>query len=99
MIYLGSIAAGIQSGVYGGLTTGLFSACQSMAATSVIGMGSVASGIGSLVAGASILGSSRKSKTDDDSNSEWEDSDLDSSAGNEIHLDTGRCSFITIFTP
>ena len=77
MIYLGSIAAGLQSTFYGGMTTGLFSACQSIAATSVIGLGPVVSGIGSLAAGATILGSSsRKIESGDDSDSESEASDL-----------------------
>ena len=43
-----------------------------MAATSVIGLGSVFSGIGSLAAGTTILGSSsRKIESGDDSDSEW----------------------------
>jgi hypothetical protein len=77
MIYLGSVAAGLQSSIYGGLTTGLFSTCQSIGATWVVGSGSIISGIGSLAAGASILGSSSgKTKTEDDSDSESEASDL-----------------------
>jgi len=76
----GSAAAGLQSAVYGGTTTtGLFSACQSIGATGVVGSGPLAtiSGIGSLAAGASILGSSsRKTKTGDDSGSKSEASDL-----------------------
>lgn len=81
MIYLGSVAAGLQSAVYGGSTAGLFSACQSIAATWVVGSGSIISGIGSLAAGATLLGSSsRKTETDDDSDSESEASDL--SGGN-----------------
>jgi hypothetical protein len=57
MIYLGSIAAGVQSSVYGGLTTGLFSTCQSIGATWVVGSGTPAiiSGIGSLAAGLRIF--------------------------------------------
>lgn len=78
MIYLGSIAAGLQSTVYGGATMGLFSACQSIGATWVVGSGSIISGFGSLAAGAALLGSSpsRKTETDDDSDSESEASDL-----------------------
>jgi hypothetical protein len=77
VIYLGSIAAGLQSTFYGGMTTGLFSACQSIGATWVIGSGSVISGIGSLAAGATILGSSsRKIESGDDSDSS-EASDLE----------------------
>lgn len=76
MIYLGSIAAGLQSTVYGGLTTGVFSACQSIGATWIVGSGSIISGIGSLAAGATLLGSSsRKTETVDDSDSESEASD------------------------
>lgn len=75
MIFLGSIAAGLQSSIYGGLTTGLFSTCQSIGATWVVGSGSIISGIGSLAAGATILGSpSRKTKTGN-SNSESDASD------------------------
>jgi hypothetical protein len=46
MNYLGSIAAGLQSVVYGGATTGFFSVCQSIGATWVVGSGSILSGIG-----------------------------------------------------
>ena len=85
MIYLGSIAAGLQSSVYGGLTTGLFSTCQSIGATWVVSSGSIISGIGSLAAGSTILGStsrSRKSKTGGDSDSESEASDESDTGGN-----------------
>lgn len=70
LVYLGSIAAGLQSSVYGGLTTGLFSACQSIGATGVVG--STISGIGSLVAGATFLGSSSLKTETGDSESESE---------------------------
>jgi len=51
-VVAGSIAAGLQSSVYGGLTTGLFSTGQSIAATSAVGSGSVIiSSIGSVAAG------------------------------------------------
>ena len=78
MRFLGSLAAGLQSSVYGGLTTGLFSACQSIGATWVVGSGSIISGIGSLAAGATILGSpSRKTETETGgSDSESEASNL-----------------------
>ena len=76
MIYLGSIAAGLQSSVYGGLTTGLFSACQSIGATWVVGSGSIISGIGSLVAGATILRSPSRENETGGSDSESEASDL-----------------------
>ena len=75
MFYLGSIAAGLQSSVYGGLTTGVFSACQSIGTTGVVSSG--VSGIGSIAAGATILRSpSRKTKAGGDSDSESETSDL-----------------------
>ena len=54
----GSIAAGIQSVFYGGMTTGLFSVCQSVAATAVApSLASVVSAAGSAAAGATLLGS------------------------------------------
>ena len=82
MIYLGSIAAGLQSSVYGGLTAGVFSACQSIGATGVVGSG--VCGIGSIAAGATILRSpSRKTKTGGDSDSESEASDLAGPGGNK----------------
>jgi len=78
----GSVAAGLQSAAYGGMTTGLFSACQSIGATWVVGSGSIISGIGSLAAGASILGSSsRKNKTSDDSDSESDSEESDLAEG------------------
>jgi len=73
----GSIAAGLQSTFYGGMTTGLFSACQSIGATWVVGSGSVIYGIGSLAAGAILGSSSRKIESGDDSDCESEASDLD----------------------
>lgn len=67
----GSIAAGIQSSVYGGLTTGLFSTCQSIGATWAVGSGSaIVSGIGSLVAGATVLSGVQKSPKTTDSTSD-----------------------------
>jgi hypothetical protein len=54
MICLGSLAAGLQSSVYGGLTTGIFSTCQSIGATGVVGSGSIISG-SLAAAGATIL--------------------------------------------
>ncbi|KAL0058560.1 hypothetical protein AAF712_014752 [Marasmius tenuissimus] len=54
----GSLAAGLQSAVYGGATGGLFSICQSIGATAVVappvvialGAGAVAAGVGCVVA-------------------------------------------------
>ena len=81
MIYLGSIAAGLQSIVYGGATTGLFSVCQSLGATMVVGSGSVISGIGSLAAGAAILPSSSPKPETGDSDSESDSESEGSDAG------------------
>jgi len=78
----GSVAAGLQSTLYGGATTGVFSACQSIGATWVVGSGSIISGLGSLVAGASILGSPSSPKTE--SRDESEASDLAGGNGSSI---------------
>ncbi|KAF9527878.1 hypothetical protein CPB83DRAFT_855350 [Crepidotus variabilis] len=48
----GSIAAGLQSAVYGGATTGIFSLCQGMAATGAVP--AAISAVTSLAAGASM---------------------------------------------
>ncbi|KAF9475349.1 hypothetical protein BDN70DRAFT_883831 [Pholiota conissans] len=52
----GSFAAAIQSVFYGGATTGLFSACQSIGATAAVASGSaITSSIGAVAIGTSIL--------------------------------------------
>ncbi|KAF9527880.1 hypothetical protein CPB83DRAFT_855353 [Crepidotus variabilis] len=53
-VALGSIAAGLQSAIYGGATTGIFSLCQSVAATGAVP--TAISAVTSLVAGASVWG-------------------------------------------
>jgi len=55
----GSIAAGLQSALYGGATTGVFSVCQSIAATGAVP--AVVSFLGSVGAGAAFLGSTGNS--------------------------------------
>ena len=52
LLCTGSIAAGIQSVVYGGATGGLFSICQSIGATAVIASPvGIALGVGAVAAG------------------------------------------------
>ena len=61
--FIGSIAAAVQSSFYGGATTGIFSACQSIAATWAAGSAStIVPGVASVVTGAKVLSASRKTK-------------------------------------
>jgi len=62
----GSLAASIQSGLYGGMTGGLFSLCQSVAATSVLpAAGAIISAAGATVAGKALIGAALESSGDD----------------------------------
>ncbi|KAF8168549.1 hypothetical protein B0H34DRAFT_793131 [Crassisporium funariophilum] len=63
----GSAAAGLQSAVFGGFTTGLFSLCQSIGATSVVASaGSIISAIGITAGGATIIAASQAEDDDPD---------------------------------
>ncbi|KAF9527876.1 hypothetical protein CPB83DRAFT_855347 [Crepidotus variabilis] len=67
----GSIAAGMQSTLYGGLTTGTFSTCQSIAASvAVPAIGSLGSGLGAVLTGIGIL-----TKTSGESGSDEEENE------------------------
>ena len=75
----GSVAAGVQSAVYGGFTTGIFSVCQSIGATAVVSAGSLIGGATSFAAGAGILARNRNDHPDDEDSSS--DSDQDETGG------------------
>jgi len=71
ILILGSVAAGVQSVVYGGFTTGIFSVCQSIGATAVVstnllfgGGASVLAGTGMLATGYNALPKDEKSSSD-----------------------------------
>ncbi|EEB91713.1 hypothetical protein MPER_09889 [Moniliophthora perniciosa FA553] len=65
-VLAGSLAAGIQSVFYGGMTGGLFSLGQSIAATAVMAPPlAIGLGIGALVVGAGHLAFSSSSDEDD----------------------------------
>jgi len=58
------MAAGIQSWLYGGATTGVFSVCQSIGATAVAASpGAVISAVGSVAAGVGLFKGSKTNTT------------------------------------
>ena len=75
----GSLAAAVQSAVYGGFTTGLFSVFQSIGATAVVSAGSLIGGGTTLAAGAGILASNGDDDPDDEDSST--DSDNEETGG------------------